>query len=69
MPLEIKYKNIKPIASIKLKYGPISIILEEAPNSNICIGINYRDTNVSSNTTAAEFKEWAAAVYKFSQEI
>lgn len=66
MPLEIKYKEPvdRPIAEI---------LFADHSNDRVRIRANGQFMSLSSTNyiqfTPADFKQWAAAVYKFSQEI
>lgn len=66
MPLEIKYKEpVNPITQVELIDGADNRLTLTNKADYIAITASYGDLEI----TASEFRQWAAAIYKFSQEV
>ena len=71
MPLEIKYKECeRPIKEIIFTRGRQYLCIEiEGSVIWARIGNSNANDGYCVSFTPADFKEWAAAIYKFSQEV
>jgi len=71
MPLEIKYKEPvdRPIDEIIFSHNKVKTSAYFGPNGTIWLENNYDGMSITNGFPLDDFKQWAAAIYKFSQEI